>query len=104
MITITIPHPDADYERRHGPSRWTETLSDAHYVWEAFGVDLKGLDGMRSGDCAVFIQGLINDILSDPVRVLSSGVSYPDMRATVANLTGLFFTLRERNDGIVSVT
>lgn len=29
MITLTVPHPDPSYDQRHGPARWSETLSDA---------------------------------------------------------------------------
>ena len=52
MITITIPHADPSYDVRHGgPPCWSEPLSDAHYVWEKAGTDLRSFAGRRSGDC-----------------------------------------------------
>jgi hypothetical protein len=103
MITITVPHPtDPSYDDRHGPSFWREDLSDAHYVWEKAGTDLRTFEGRRSGDCAEDVRRLIADILADPDTCIG-WVGYYDLRATVADLTGLFFTLRERPDGIVHV-
>ncbi len=103
MITITIPHPtDPSYDERHGPSRWHEGLTYAHYVWERHGTDLRGFEGRKSADCAEDVRQLITDVLADPGQYIPS-VGYWDLRAVVANLTGLFFTLRERPDGIVHV-
>ena len=61
MITVTVPHPtDPSYDERHGPSLWYESLSDAHYVWEKAGTDLRGFDGRRSGDCSEEVRKLID--------------------------------------------
>jgi hypothetical protein len=103
LITITIPYPgDPSYDGRHGPSRWSENLTDAHYVREKAGTNLRAFDGRRSGDCAEDVRKLITDILASPEQ-FTGWVGYYDLRATVASLTGLFFTLREREDGIVQV-
>lgn len=103
MIIITIPHPtDPSYDDRHGPSWWRESLTDARYVWEKAGTDLRAFEGRNSGDCAAIVGELIKGILDDPDRCIG-WVSYYDLRATVASLTRLFFTLRERPDGIVHV-
>jgi hypothetical protein len=102
MITIVIPHADPGYDDRRGPARWSETLSDAHYVWEEAGVDLRAFDGRRSEDCSARVAQLIKDIFDDPGRFIGA-CSYYDLRAVTANLTGLFFTLRERPDSIVHV-
>jgi hypothetical protein len=103
MTTITIPMPnDPSYDERHGPSQWTLTLTSAHYVWERAGTDLRAFAGRRSGDCAIDVSNLIANIMDDPGKFTM--VSYYDLCATVAALTGLFFTLRERPDGIVHVS
>ena len=104
MTTITIPHPtDPSYDERHGgPSRWSLTLTDAHYVWEKAGVDLRGFAGRKSGECSYEVKGLIEAILDDPQRYIAVA-GYYDLRTTVAALTALFFTLRESPDGIVCV-
>ena len=53
MTTITIPYPgDPSYDERHGPSRWTETLTDAPRVWKKAGADFRQFEGRKSGDCA----------------------------------------------------
>lgn len=83
-------------------ARWHENLTSAHYVWEKAGLDITKLDGWRSGECAPLIREVIGYILEDPQAYISAA-GYHDMRATVANLTGLFFTLRECPDGIVRV-
>jgi hypothetical protein len=104
MIRITIPHPSPDYDERHGgPTAWTETLSDAHYAWEAAGLDLRSLDGRKSGESSVYVRDVIQAILNDPNACIASA-GYLNTRAIVANLTGLFFTLRQVPDGIVHVS
>jgi|HubBroStandDraft_2_1064218.scaffolds.fasta_scaffold895818_1 hypothetical protein len=103
MTTITIPHPtDPSYDDRHGPGRWSLTLSDAHRVWERAGTDLRSFEGRRAGDCAEDVRQLVDDILADPGKFTCVG--YYDLQATTAALTGLFFTLRSREDGIVHVS
>jgi len=103
MITITIPHPtDPSYDEHHGPARWTEPLTDAHYVWEKAGIDLRQFEGRASGACARSVHELINAILDNPDQF--AGVSYWYLQAVTAHLTGLFFTLRRRPDGIVHVS
>ena len=103
MITITIPHPtDPSYDDRHGPSCWREDLTDAPRVWKRYGVDLRQFEGHRSEACAEIVRQLITDILSEPDNGIGAA-NYYDLRATVADLTGLFFTLRERPDGTVHV-
>lgn len=105
MITITVPHPtDPSYDEHHGPSQWRETLTGAHYVWEKAGVDLCQFQGRRSGDCAEDVRHLIEVILGDPARFHFVVVNYPTFVTVVANLTYLFFVLREQPDGIVHVT
>ena len=104
MITITIPFPgDPSFDERHGPATWTETLTSAHYVWEKAGLNLRQFEGNQSGNCAVLVRDLITRVLQDPARYISM-VGYYDLRAVVTNLTRLFFTLRERPDGIVHVS
>lgn len=102
MITITIPHSDPEYDRNHGVACWVEDLTFAHYVWERAGTDLRDFQGRRSIDCADEVRQLLVRILEDPDQLIGTA-SYPDIRATVADLTGLFFTLRQRPDGIVQV-
>ena len=104
MTTITIPYPgDPSCDERHGPALWRLTLTDAHYVWEKAGTDLRTFEGLKSGDCAETVRELITNILASPDACLG-WVGYYNLRATVASLTGLFFTLRERPDGIVHIS
>jgi hypothetical protein len=103
VITITIPYPgDPSYDARHGMACWREPVSDAHYVREKAGINLRWLDGLESAQCADIVRTLIVIILDDPDRY-AGPVSYYDFRTTVTSLTELFFTLRQRPDGIVHV-
>jgi hypothetical protein len=103
VITITIPHPtDPSYDERHGVAAWQETLTAAPRVWEAAGADLRQFEGRRSGACAENVRAAIGHILERPDDFIGKA-SYYDLRATVASLTGLFFTLRERPEGRVHV-
>jgi hypothetical protein len=78
-----------------GVERWQLKLSDAHYVWERAGIDLREFDGHESGACSRRVQELIAAVMADPQRFIWF-VGYLDLRATMAALMELFFILCER--------
>ena len=99
-MIITI-EPRTGRAAAHTP-RWGFSLSDAHYVWENAGADLRTFEGRESINCAVIVRDAINRILAAPEDFIGC-CNYYDLRGTVAGLTSLFFTLREIPDGIVHV-
>ena len=100
-MIITVERPSGQAATSHIP-RWAFSLSDAHYVWENAGADLRTFEGRQSIDCAASVRDAIGRILAAPEDFIGY-CNYYDLRGTVAGLTGLFFTLREIPDGIVHV-
>jgi hypothetical protein len=102
MITITVPHPGPDYDERHGgPATWTETLTSAPRVLEAAGIFVREFEGRGAYYCAEDVRAGIGRILASPRDFPQA--SYYDLEAITMHLTGLFFMLRSRPEGVVHV-
>lgn len=103
MITITVPFPDdPDWDERHGgPATWKEYLTSAPRVLEAAGIFVREFEGRRALDCANRVRDGIGRILAAPHDFPQA--SYLDLQAVTEHLTGLFFTLRSRPEGVVHV-
>jgi hypothetical protein len=104
MIMITIPFPgDPDWDERHGgPAIWKEYLTSAPRVLEAAGIFVREFEGRRADACADHVRAGIGRILEHPGDFPQA--SYLDLQAITEHLTGLFFTLRSRPEGIVQVS
>ncbi len=102
-MIITVDRPDGSPHGGGGPPRWKGcSLTSAPRVLERAGIPLAKMDGYYSGRLADMVRDAIAAILAGPegFYVVSN---YYDVRAVVAELTGLFFTLREIPEGIIRV-